>query len=151
MSGADGAHVGPDDTAVADARRLLGPTRWLGASAKSPEAARAAVVDGTDYIGCGACFPSPSKDSSIVGLDGLRTVCAAVSPHTRVVAIGGLTAASAGAAVRAGAAGVAVISAVFGAADVAAAVQAVRVAVADARLGNTGALADGACCRAAKL
>ena len=39
-SGADGVHVGRDDMAVADARRLLGPDAIIGLSIKTVAAGR---------------------------------------------------------------------------------------------------------------
>ena len=41
-AGADGVHLGPEDMAVHDARRLLGPDAIIGLSIKSVEAAEAA-------------------------------------------------------------------------------------------------------------
>lgn len=150
-SSADGVHVGPDDMGVDAVRRLVGPTMWIGASAKTPEAARAAVAAGADYLGSGACFASSSKDSSVIGLGGLRAVVEAVGPHTKVVAIGGISAGGrARDAIASGAAGVAVISAVFGGGDVPAAARAVADEVAGARAGR-GDAGDGACIRVYKL
>jgi thiamine-phosphate pyrophosphorylase len=64
-----------------------------------------------------AVYASNTKDSSVVGPQGLAAVCQAVSP-VPVVAIGGITRDNAQEAVAAGAAGVAVVSGVFGAEDV---------------------------------
>ena len=62
-------------------------------------------------------FPTKTKDSSTIGLEGLRKVCAAV--NIPVVAIGGITTKTAAEAMAAGAAGMAVVSAIFGQEDVA--------------------------------
>lgn len=111
---ADGVHVGPDDMPVALARRLLGPDKVVGASAGTPEEARSAREEGADYVGIGAVFATGSKADAgdPIGLEGLRRVRAAV-PGMPAVAIAGVTADNAAAAIEAGADGVAVISAVF--------------------------------------
>ncbi len=122
--GADGAHLGPHDLPVAAARRLAPPGFLIGSSADDPEAARAAIGDGADYIGCGAVFPTSTKPDAgpAVGLKGLAAVARAVAAP--VVAIGGLTASRAPTALRAGAAGCAVVGAVMAAADPGLAVRA---------------------------
>jgi thiamine-phosphate pyrophosphorylase len=58
---AAGVHVGADDLTVASARRVLGPGALVGRTAHALAEARAAVVDGADYLGVGPCFPSPTK------------------------------------------------------------------------------------------
>jgi len=68
-----------------------------------------------------------TKATGVIGLDMLAEICAAVS--IPVVAIGGITAANAAAAVEAGCAGVAVVSAIFGQPDAAAAAASIRAAV----------------------
>ena len=54
-SGADGVHVGQEDMAVAEARRILGPDKSIGAGARSEAGARGAVGEGADAVGLGAC------------------------------------------------------------------------------------------------
>ena len=114
---ADGVHLGPDDLPVALARRIAPPRFLIGYSADDPDAARAAIADGADYIGCGAVFPTSTKRDAgqAVGLEGLATVVQAVDAP--VVAIGGITLERAAAPFRAGAAGCAVVSAVMAAPD----------------------------------
>lgn len=60
--GAGGVHVGQDEMPVADVRSLVGPDCMIGVSTHSVEQARAAVVDGADYIGVGPVFPSQTKE-----------------------------------------------------------------------------------------
>lgn len=68
-SGADGVHLGQDDLAVADARRIMGPSRIIGVSIHTLEQACQAVLDGADYIGVGPVFSSTTKSfDSHVGL-----------------------------------------------------------------------------------
>lgn len=122
---ADGAHVGQDDIPAAMARRLLGPDRVLGVSARTPEQARAAEADGADYIGAGAVFATSTKiDAESIGLGGLVAIARAV--HIPVVAIGGINNANAAAVLETGVDGLAVVSAIVAARDVAAAATALR-------------------------
>jgi thiamine-phosphate pyrophosphorylase len=103
--GADGVHLGQDDTG-AEAARAAG--LLLGLSASTLEQALAADAD---YLGVGPVWETPSKQDAdpAIGLEGLREICVAVGAP--VVAIGGIDASNAGACIRAGAAGVAVIRA----------------------------------------
>lgn len=72
---AAGVHLGQTDLPVADARRIVGPTKFIGVSTHSLEEARQAVLDGANYIGVGPVYPSRTKDfSSHVGLNLLRQV-----------------------------------------------------------------------------
>jgi thiamine-phosphate pyrophosphorylase len=122
--GADGAHVGQDDLPVAAARRIAPPGFLLGVSAETPELARAAEVDGADYVGAGPVYLTGSKADAgdAVGVSRIAEVAAAV--RIPVIGIGGITIENAPAVLHAGAAGVAVISAVMRAADPEAAVRA---------------------------
>lgn len=112
---ADGAHVGADDLPVLAARRLLGPERILGATARTPAEARMAMSEGADYVGVGPCYPSSSKRGlpQPLGPPGV----AAIAPLARVIAIGGVTHERVPDLLSAGAHGVAVIAAVADAAD----------------------------------
>jgi thiamine-phosphate pyrophosphorylase len=116
-SGANGAHVGPDDIPVAEARKLLGPGPLLGASVRSVEGALAAVAAGADYLGTGPCFATSSKEGlpEPIGPAGLSAVAHGVK--VPVVAIGGVTAARVPEVLGAGAHGVAVIGAIADAND----------------------------------
>lgn len=60
-TGADGVHVGGADLPTCLARRVVGPARLVGRTAHDIEAARAAVLDGADYLGVGPCYPSATK------------------------------------------------------------------------------------------
>jgi len=89
MAGADGVHLGPDDISVASARRAGGDQILIGASAWTLDAAKAAIGDGADYIGCGPAFSTPvKKDKGVIGPEGVAAVAAAVSQP--VFAIGGI-------------------------------------------------------------
>ena len=130
---ADGVHLGQDDLPPSVARRLLGPDRIVGVSAGSPAELELVDREGADYLGTGPFSLSGSKvdAGAAIGAAGLARVRALT--ELPIVAIGGLTAATAGEAVRAGASGVAVISAVVSAADPELAARELRQAVDAAR------------------
>src|SRR5205823_636361 len=75
LGGADGVHLGPDDLSIGAARRVGGKSLLIGASASTVEAARAAVAEGADYIGCGAAFTTPVKgEKKVIGPQGAALV-----------------------------------------------------------------------------
>ena len=115
--GADGVHLGQDDTAIAEARRLLGPRAIIGGSAGTGEEVSRVVEAGADYVGFGHIFEtlSKSKPGPPVGVEALRRVCGA--SKIPVIAIGGISPANAGDALEAGAWGIAAIGAVCASAD----------------------------------
>ena len=121
--GADGVHVGQEDTGLTEARNLLGPNALLGGSAHTVEEALAAQAAGADYLGCGAVFGSGTKhDVSWMPLETLTAICQAVD--IPVVAIGGVSLDSLPLLAGTGIAGVAVISGLFAAEDKTEAAQA---------------------------
>ena len=110
--GADGVHVGQEDMAAAEARRLLGPDRIVGVTCKTVEQAIEAERQGADYRGSGAMFPSLAKPGATgISFDTLRASCAAV--ETPVVAIGGITHENVDKLRDTGIAGVCVVGAIF--------------------------------------
>ncbi|KAA8432280.1 thiamine phosphate synthase [Weissella sagaensis] len=58
---ASGAHIGDDELPVDVARKLLGPNKILGVSAKTVARAVEAEQQGADYLGTGAMFPTQTK------------------------------------------------------------------------------------------
>jgi thiamine-phosphate pyrophosphorylase len=115
-AGADGVHVGQDDMAVEDARRLLGPDAIIGLSIKTVAQAEAAPVDLLDYVGIGGVFATTSKDNPDppIGVHGLALIASVFrrrAPEMPLCAIAGIDAGNAASAVTAGVDGVAVISA----------------------------------------
>jgi thiamine-phosphate pyrophosphorylase len=116
LCGADGLHLGQDDLSIADARRLF-PSGPIGLSTHDLAQAEQAVREGADLIGFGPVFPTSSKElpDPVVGVEGLRSACAAV--HVPVVGIGGVTRERGAALLDAGAALGAAISAICGAED----------------------------------
>ena len=76
-AGADGVHVGIEDTPVAAIRARAGKNFIIGATAKTVEQAQRAEREGADYLGVGAVFPSPTKQSAIrITNEQLREICA---------------------------------------------------------------------------
>ena len=121
--GADGVHVGQEDTGLTEARNLLGPNALLGGSAHTVEEALAAQAAGADYLGCGAVFGSGTKHNvSQMPLETLTAICQAVD--IPVVAIGGVSLDNLPLLAGTGIAGVAVISGLFAADDKTEAAQA---------------------------
>lgn len=109
---ADGVHVGVDDVSVAEARRILGPDKLVGASARTIERAHQALHQGADYLGMGAIFDATASksDAKTIGLDGLRALRDDPAlQNTPIVAIGGVTLDTAKACMNAGANGVAMM------------------------------------------
>jgi thiamine-phosphate pyrophosphorylase len=115
-AGADGVHLGQDDMAVEDARRLLGANAIIGLSIKSVEEAEAARLDLVDYVGSGGVYATSSKQqkNAPIGPAGLARIIAVLrrrAPDLPVCGIAGIDASNAAAVIAAGADGVAVISA----------------------------------------
>lgn len=105
-----GLHVGQEDLPPHDARRLLGDQALLGYSTHNPRQLEAAGAEPVDYLAIGPIYATTSKQKPdpVVGLAGLQQ-CRTISTRP-LVAIGGITRASALAVFAAGADAVAVIS-----------------------------------------
>lgn len=87
---ADGVHVGQNDLGPKEVRKILGPDKIIGVTAKTVEQARAAQAAGADYLGSGAVFgTSTKKDAVRMSLDRFEEIFESVS--IPVVAIGGVT------------------------------------------------------------
>jgi thiamine-phosphate pyrophosphorylase len=139
---ADGVHVGPDDMAVEDARRLLGGDAIIGLSIKSMNEAEAAPIELIDYVGSGGIYVTLSKEQKNppIGPQGLARIVAVLKRRKEklpVCGIAGIDASNAAAVIGAGADGVAVISALSLASDPAAAARTLR-AIVDAGLAKRG-------------
>lgn len=113
LAGADGVHLGEEDLPVPEARRLLGEALLVGRTARTLEAAQAALAAGADHVGYGPVFPSLTKPLDVPprGLEALAATCAALPAP--VVAISGVTLDNVAAVARAGAAAAAVIGDLF--------------------------------------
>jgi thiamine-phosphate pyrophosphorylase len=140
--GADGVHIGPEDMAVADARRLLGPDAIIGLSIKSPAEAEAAPVDMIDYVGSGGVYVTLSKEQKKppIGPQGLARIIDVLKRRKQqmpICGIAGVDASNAAEVIGAGADGVAVISALSLAPDPAAAAHTLR-GIVDGALAKRG-------------
>lgn len=86
---AAGVHVGQSDIPVSCARKLMGPDKIVGATAKTVEQAVKAYEEGADYLGVGAIYPTTTKVVTIITeVSTLKEICQAVP--IPVAAIGGL-------------------------------------------------------------
>lgn len=115
---ADGVHLGKDDGAVAEARRLLGPSALIGVSCYDDLGrARDAERMGADYVAFGSFFASSTKPGAVrASFDLLYQARRELA--LPIVAIGGIDATNAASLVEAGADALAIVSALFDAADV---------------------------------
>lgn len=111
---AAGVHVGADDLPVSWVRRLLGPDKIVGATAKTLEAALQAGRDGADYLGVGAIYASTTKEGA--KRTRIQTVCEICRRGgLPVTAIGGLNLENLDILRDCPVQGIAVVSAVMGA------------------------------------
>jgi thiamine-phosphate pyrophosphorylase len=135
--GADGVHVGQDDTPVEEARAILGPEGIVGHSTHSEEQIAASAGLPIDYISVGPVWETPTKAGRPgVGLE-LVSHAAEHAPHP-FFAIGGIDPSNAGEVVEAGARRLGVVRAIRDAEVPSAAAESLRAA-----LGNVGEAAPG--------
>ena len=124
LAQAEGVHVGQDDLPVAEARALLGPGAIVGFSTHSVAQIDPALATPLSYIAVGPVFGTTSKETgyNAVGLELVREAVRRANGRP-VVAIGGITLATAPAVIAAGASMVAVIADLLAGGDPAAAVR----------------------------
>ena len=117
IAGAGGVHVGQEDVPVEAARRVCGSACWVGVSTHNVSQLREAAGTSADYIAVGPIFPTSTKENPdpVVGIDFVRE--ARRLTDKPIVAIGGITVATAGDVFRAGADSVAVIRDLAAASD----------------------------------
>ena len=114
---AAGLHIGDDELPVSVARKVLGPEKILGVTAKTVKRALEAEEGGADYLGTGAIFPTTTKENAPITLiSTLKTICQRVA--IPVVAIGGLTSENIDQLIDTGIAGVAVVRDLMQAEDI---------------------------------
>jgi thiamine-phosphate pyrophosphorylase len=114
--GCAGVHIGWDDMAPADARRLLGPDAIIGLTVNSAPRADATDLALIDYAGIGGVYGTTSKQTknSPIGVAGMARVIEALhrrKPGFATCGIAGINAGNAAPVIAAGADGVSVISA----------------------------------------
>ncbi len=123
--GSEGVHVGQDDDAVANARRIVGPNCFVGKSTHSLAQALAARDEGADYIGFGPVYATGTKpDYTPIGLHDITEVHRQV--HIPIYCIGGVNASRLDEILTAGAKRVVVVSAFLLAPDVSAEVATLK-------------------------
>lgn len=112
----DGVHVDAGDLKPGEARRLLGPDRIIGTFGGGA----AGMVPGilatpADYFSIGPVFATRTKQTSspLIGMEGVRRLRTEAGAGPVLVAIGGITLATAAEALAAGATVVAVAGAIF--------------------------------------
>jgi thiamine-phosphate pyrophosphorylase len=88
---ADGVHIGQADLPAKEVRTIVGTQMLIGVSTHNIEQARAAVLEGSNYLGAGPTFASQTKSfEAFAGLEYLRAVAAEIRLPT--FAIGGISA-----------------------------------------------------------
>lgn len=104
-----GLHLGQDDLAPRDARKLMGPDAPIGFSSHNASQIAAAGGEPVDYVAFGPVFPTATKQNPdpVVGIEELARCRALVDKP--LVAIGGITLENAAGVLRAGADSLAVI------------------------------------------
>ena len=114
---ADGVHLGQSDMPCREARKMLGPDKWIGISVESLDDALKANDLDIDYIAYSPVFETPTKRDTrqALGLDGVRKI-AGITRHPSV-AIGGIHPHNVASVIEAGAGGIAVVSAIMSASD----------------------------------
>ncbi|KAK0765550.1 hypothetical protein N5P37_001485 [Trichoderma harzianum] len=134
--GCEGVHIGQDDMAYEEARKLLGPDKIIGVTASSIQEALKACEAGADYLGLGTVYATSTKKDtkSIIGPGGIRSILLGLSSagHSSIptVCIGGINGSNATSVLAESSAapaksldGIAVVSAIVAAADPAAAAR----------------------------
>jgi thiamine-phosphate pyrophosphorylase len=111
----DGVHVDAGDMSSFEARKLLGPDRIIGTFGGGAALVPGILGEPTDYFSIGPVFPTRTKQTTAppIGMDGVRRLRAEAGTAPVLVAIGGITLATASEALAAGATVVAIAGALF--------------------------------------
>jgi thiamine-phosphate pyrophosphorylase len=115
-TGFDGVHVDAGDLTPAEARKLLGPDRIIGTFGGGAVGMVPGILEApADYFSIGPVFATRTKQtaSPLIGMDGIRRLRAEAGAAPVLVAIGGITLATAAEAISAGATMVAIAGALF--------------------------------------
>jgi thiamine-phosphate pyrophosphorylase len=127
--GADGVHVGQQDLAVRDVRKIAGRGLIVGVSTHSMQEAHAAVEEGADYCGVGAMFASGLKPGLEPSGPAYLSAFLGAFPGIPHLAIGGIGPEQARTLAASGCRGVAVSTSVCASQDPASVVRALRDAL----------------------
>ena len=118
-AGFDGVHVDAGDVTPSEARRLLGPGRIVGTFGGSGTLLPGILKEPVDYLSVGPAFPTTTKQTSKapIGVEGVRKLREEAGAGAVLVAVGGITLATAPTVLAAGASVIAVSAAIFRAPD----------------------------------
>lgn len=118
-TGFDGVHVDAGDASPVEARRLLGSGRIVGTFGGSDKLLPGILNEPVDYLSVGPVFPTRTKKTSTapIGAEGMRKLRQEAGADAVLVAVGGITLATAPAILGAGANVLAVAGAIFRASD----------------------------------
>ena len=111
--GADGVHLGEDDSSILDARKLLGPKAIIGASCyNSKHLAMKAAEQGANYVAFGAFFETKTKKAKTKAVMSLIEDWILIS-DIPCVAIGGINSKNCHELIKAGVDFIAVVGAIW--------------------------------------
>jgi thiamine-phosphate pyrophosphorylase len=115
----DGVHVDAGDSTPAEARLLLGPSRIIGTFGGSESLVPGVLSEPVDYLSIGPVGATTTKQTSklSIGVEGVRRLRNQAGSKVVLVAVGGVTLASAAEILIAGANTVAVAAAIFDSPD----------------------------------
>ncbi|HEY1255561.1 MAG TPA: thiamine phosphate synthase [Terracidiphilus sp.] len=114
--GFDGVHVDAGDLTPAEARNLLGPERIIGTFGGGAAGLLPGILKApADYFSIGPVFATRTKQTSspLIGMDGIRRLRAEADHAPVLVAVGGITLATAAEALASGASTIAIAGALF--------------------------------------
>lgn len=122
QAGFDGVHVDAGDVTPREARRLVSAGRIVGTFGGSEALLPGILDEPADYLSIGPVFATTTKETTktAIGVEGVRWLRAQAGPDAVLVAVGGITLATAPDVLAAGASVVAASAAIFRAADPAA-------------------------------
>lgn len=111
----DGVHVDSGDATPTEARRLLGPDRIVGTFGGSEALVPGILDEPADYLSVGPAYPTSTKQTTktAIGAEGVRRLRKEAGPDAILVAVGGVTLATASEILASGASAVAVSAAIF--------------------------------------
>jgi thiamine-phosphate pyrophosphorylase len=113
LSGATGVHVGQDDLTPAEVRAIAPGLALIGLSTHTDRQFTAGLSQPVQYLAVGPVFPTSTKakPDEVIGVDGVRRAARLAQAHDLpIVAIGGITLATAADVIAAGASSVAVVA-----------------------------------------
>ncbi len=113
--GFDGVHVDAGDATPVEARQLLGPDKIVGTFGGSEALVPGILSAPADYLSIGPIFLTTTKETTKapIGAEGVRRLRRQAGPDAVLVAVGGVTLATAPEILAAGASAIGVSAAIF--------------------------------------